>query len=437
MNLLQSHLGRRLAVALLFSVVSAGALGAGVPVASGQLILDLGSNNQWRFGEQRQSLTTAPGNRCDLLAYPQSGPDQLVTLSGSSPGVGFLAKRGKELIGIVGPGVDCGRINVQEHLDLTLAGSLADRVFTRVALALNVKGNAVLRGIAYDDAAGTSQTFKLYTGRSIPAILNPDTEAKCAEGSDSSPDDDSTNCHWTIPGTGNRLRLEVLAGEVGIGGAGSTSVFEISRIVPSTGEPLGCGDSTISTQFLNTSEGSNATVRCQRKDNLDASSCEEVAYSLVATCENGTCSTTFLHALEQDDPTNTTKYEFICETWWPEQSAQFLGGSFVLPKSQQYFGPNELQGTDLDFCENVTPIFDASADCLFGSGGAVDFCPIDDIQTVTVPLALDHQPVVPGQQVGCLLDERVRQIEDPFGETDFKHYQMWVLKGDYRVSRAF
>lgn len=414
---------------------------ADIPLPAGQLLLDLGSADAWRYGDLRQQLATPKAkNDCTLLPYPASGPDQLVTVTSSGAGPGFLDKNGKELLGIKGPGVDCGRVNQGQYLDIALAGTLTGKMFLSANLKLNVKSNAVIRATAYNDGAGSQQVFHLYSGRSIPAVLNPATDAVCAPGADSDPDNDATNCEWLIPGAGNRLRLHMEVGQAGIGGENSVSVFEIGTLVPKTGE-IDCGDTTVQIDYLNTDEGANAAVQCTRLENVDASSCEVVDYSLVASCEGGECATRFLHAAEADDPLNTTKFSFICETWWPTQAGSFVGGELQLEKSKQYFGPNDIQGDDLDFCAGVTPVFSStSAACTFESGGSVGGCGLDDIDSVQVPLALDHQSTLPGQQVGCLLDERVRQVEDletSVIDSLIKQYQMWYLQGDYRLSRNY
>jgi hypothetical protein len=422
-----------------------------VTVPNGTLVLSMAAQNEWRYTNgagvvSRQALKTPPGNSdCTLLGYPQAGPDHLVNVTGSAPGAGFFARNNRELLGIIGPGTDCGRINQNQSLRFVLDGVLSDSAFLSANLKLNVKGNAVVVADVYLDSV-LQDRRTLYSGRSIPARpLNSD-EASCAGGSDSDPDNDATNCEWLIDLVGDELRLTVTTGQVGVGGLGSTSVFPIAGLAPKTGE-IDCdvNRTTEAVEYLNSpaGEGANAFVQCRRLDNVvpgGEDSCEIVDYSLTASCDGDTCSVAFFHELEADDPLNTAKYAFLCETWWPERTGNFLSGELMVPETQQFFGPNNLRGTDLDFCEAVTPLFDAAAPaCTYESGATVGACSIADIESVQVPLALDHQATVPGQQVGCVLDERVRQTEDTSGASVatflYKLYQLWYLLGDYRASR--
>jgi len=109
-----------------------------------------------------------------------------------------------------------------------------------------------------------------------------------------------------------------------------------------------------------------------------------VNYSLTATCDGngGDCSVSLFHANEPDDPLNSAKFAFICETWWPEQTATFVNGSLDLPKTQQFFGPNELRGTGMAFYSFASGLVGTAAgpvlvamfsDRLFGGGASIGF----------------------------------------------------------------
>lgn len=424
--------------ACLFFGSGAAAAADAVVIPEGELLLEMVSKPRWRFGTETQQIKTPPGtSNCSVLADPHN----LVRTIGLADGAGLLNTNNKKLLGIVGSGVNCGRIGAGQSLELALSGTLASKVVSAVDLALNVKFNAVARADVYLDQTPV-ETFRLYTGQSIPASL-AENEASCAPGADSSPDNDATNCRWAFSATGNRLVITIENdGKMGVGGLGSTSTLQIGSPLPATGE-LDCGDTTEIVEFENTPEGANAFVQCRRLDNIDesAEACDVVPYSLTASCDPSTqgCGINLLHANEPDDPFNSEKFAFVCETWWPEQTGAFLNGSLELPKTQQFFGFDDLPGTDLDFCEGVTPVLDPNAVCSFDSGGNVSNCPPSAIDSVEVPPLLDHQTTIAGQQLGCLLDQRAHQVEDAERSTIdvlLKLYQLWYLQGDYTALRG-
>ena len=451
---------------LLVGVVAASTSVAGaapLPVPVGELILNLGQSNQWEFGSETQPLETLQGNNCELapLLDPEFTPAQprlvLLTSDPGDPAPAFLDKRGKEWIGIKGPGIDCGRVNPNEWLQINLSGLLAGNFWTRADLWFNVKGNAKLAAQAYRDDVAVGDPLLLFTGNNSSEADIGAGDSICAEGSDSDPDNDAANCNWEIfaPGEANALRLTTVEGEFGLGGEGSLSTIEIA--IEATGE-LDCGG--IATEVVEFPGGEGTGVQCRRLDNVvDDDSCEVVSYSLTTHCEvvdgSEECQSVFIHAPEAGDPLNTTKFAFVCETWWPTTAATFDEEGVTIPiaKTQQFFGSDTV-GTDLDFCEGVTPVFfPGNPDCTFGDmadgaidGGTVLGCSKDDIERVLVPpeAELDHSGLA-GQQVGCLLDERVFQVQDPLVvdpddppstiETLLKIFQKWYVQGDYTFSK--
>ncbi|HEX7035216.1 MAG TPA: hypothetical protein VF210_05550 [Pseudomonadales bacterium] len=425
----------RWAAALCLLLASAAGTAAEVVVLpEGNLLLEMGKKPLWRFGSEIQEIRTT--GKCTVLTAPAN----LVELTGQPGGAGLLNTNNKKLLGTTGPGVSCGRISTGGSLSIALAGTLAEKVISTADIALNAKFNAVVRADVYQGETRVA-TFRLYTGKSIPKKLAAN-EAACAAGADSGPDNAATNCRWAFAATGNRLVIKAEKGEVGIGGLGSTSTFQIGRAIPATGQ-LDCGEETEVVPFDNTDEGTNAFVQCRRLDNIGEppASCDVVNYSLTASCEGngGDCGVSLFHGNEPDDPLNSAKFAFICETWWPEQNGTFVNGSLDLPKTQQFFGPNELRGTDLDFCAGVTPVLDPNVTCTFESGGTVGNCPASAIEEVLVPPGLDHQTQIPGQQLGCLLDQRVHQVEDlekSVIDVLLKLFQQWYLQGDYTALRG-
>ncbi len=405
-----------------------------VTVSQGQLYLKMGNRPHWEYNGQTQALNTGPGNDCTLKDSPQT----LVATTGSPAAAGLLTGGNKRLLGIVGPGMNCGRIDPEESVTFALAGDLSGLHFSAVDIALNAKFNATAKVEIYDGSSLVATRY-LYTGTSVPATVGSSDDVCAAGSADSSPDSDATNCRWTFTAIGNLLKITSLSGELGIGGAGSTSTFQMARVVEATGQ-IDCGDhnATERIDFLGTDELANAAVQCWRLDNVvpagQTDSCDAVPYSLTASCDSSTgdCTTSLLYSPEADDPLNTTKFAFVCEAWWPKEPAVFVNGNLTLPKTQQYF--SDLRGTDLDFCQGAIIDFDASAPaCTFLSGGTVGSCAPSDIKDVQIPLALDHQTTVPGQQAGCLLDQRRRQTDDPLQQ--IKPYEMWYIQGDYTATR--
>ena len=130
-----------------------------VTVSQGQLYLKMGNRPHWEYNGQTQALNTGPGT----LTLKDS-PQTLVATTGSPAAAGLLTGGDKRLLGIVGPGMNCGRIDPEESVTFALAGS-SGLHFSAVDIALNAKFNATAKVEIYD---GSSWSLRATCTRAHP-----------------------------------------------------------------------------------------------------------------------------------------------------------------------------------------------------------------------------------------------------------------------------
>ncbi len=402
-------------VGALFSLMATvGAQADPVPVVSkGVLTLQLGSVDRFIWGPTAE-VQAISGSRCALT----TGSNLMRVTAYSTPGFN------SDSIGIASgasSGTPCGRVSVGEGaLQFRLGTSLAGLVVTKGSFDVEVKKNAVIKAVTYDEVGGApSQTYYLVTGTSKtkPQYSTlPNADLSCSCQSDSGPDSGaSDNCRWNITGQWTKIEFTAIVGEFGIeGGADGTgpTTFDIGQIGDGF---LGCPTSPESNVILPPPDPvpGQPTISGTRLANVDdplapgpAPDCVAVPYDITTTCPagvEGACTNFEYNPLDQG--TNMT-FSFHWE--WPLEAIPPDGIDGVEPTVQFFINGNPV-GVELDFCPEIIPLY--SDDVFIGIDPGA---PVGD------------QDAAAGTQAGCLISRQVNQvggqiqvIEDAYVQGDY------------------
>ncbi len=424
MHMKKSRLAIRLFSTLLATFTLTAAIGVHADtspvVPKGVLTLQLGAVDQFIWGptQQTQAIT---GTRCALST---GSTLMAVTTTASIPGIN------SDSIGIAGTassGVPCGRVSVGEGaLRLTLGSALAGLVVTKGSFDMEVKKNAVIKAVTYDQVGGApSQTYYLVTGTSknnpqYSQLPNADLTSSCH--SDSGPDSGaSDNCRWNITGQWTKIEFSALVGEFGLeggaDGSGATT-FDVGQVGDGF---LGCPTSQESNVILPPPDPvpGQPTISGTRLGNVDdpnapggAPECVAVPYDISTTCPTGV--TGACTNFEYDPLSQGTNMTFSFHWEWPPEVIPVGGIEGVDPTVQFFINGNPV-GVELDFCPEIVPQYDDGV-----------FIGIDPAHPVI------DQDSAAGTQAGCLLSRQVKQLDEP---NKIQVIEDAYVQGDYAARR--
>ena len=281
-------------------------------ISKGILTLQLGAVDRFVWGPTGEAQPLS-ATRCAMTTGSNL---MIVTGSNSTPGFN------SDSIGLSGgasSGTPCGRVSVGEGaLRLALGSSLSGLVVTKGSFDMELKKNAVVKAVTYDQVGGApSQTYYLVTGtsRNNPLYSQlPNADLSCSCHSDSGPDSGaSDNCRWNITGQWTKIEFTALVGEFGLeGGADGTgaTTFDVGQI----GDGFLACPSIATPQTPSEIPGpapqpGQPTISGARLDNVDdplvpggAPTCVVVPYEITTTCPagvSGTCTNFEYDPLDQ------------------------------------------------------------------------------------------------------------------------------------------
>ena len=367
----------------IFALAMVGLIGGGglaiaqvpEPIVAAELELDLGTPDTWRFQGSVDELNTTPGKTPRLI---QDDNDYAVIKTGQGEDACFLDKNNVEWFGNCGSGLATGRVQPGEAILIRLVEAFKAQLrsdesisdapnWSRVILPLNTKQNVVIDIVVREEVEEgeplEETMFHLYTGNADPDPGDPGVQKFCAEGSDSTPDDEKgANCFLDIVAKGVEIEMTARmgTGDFSVGGEDEEGRIIFAAIpkgvIDCLEDTLAVGDGFTIPNAICTRLDNKPSTLPGREGIIDA--CLEVNYILDTSCDGEFCDATLFYGLSGTQ--DATQLRWLCTFNWTPEDFTFdaEGLSEPPPLTLQAWGPNNdpsNRGDDgvIDFCEGA------------------------------------------------------------------------------------